>query len=760
MKKYKNILFMLMTMFAILAQLVNPTLAYADGEPPLPPTDAAPTDLPTVTDLPTQPDAMGPEAAPTELPVATDIPASDSPTVDTVATDIPTADTPTAEEPTLLEIMEQIPAQTDIVVLDANGEAMPLATQEAADVIVEGDPMWCPAGATTVTVNCVNAATVSALLPLLASKNEDGIIYFYTPTAYNINDVTFDGTNLNLDQLADNALTIQGGWGGNPNLGSAITFSGNSLFSVPISIINWTGAVAVNNITVNGASGTGLTVTTAGNISLDNVSSNNNLGLGASIDNTTSSSSASVTLTGDNTFNGNDLAGLYILSNGNVSANMAWGVRKTPGLLVWSDGNISLNNVTANGNGGKYDCTSDGNWSDCYSGITLKNYYGTGNVTLTGTNEFSNNQGWGLYVDSYGAISLENINATYNGLEGANLYGFQKDITLTGKNAFNSNGKYGEWSGLFIGTFGDVIISGSNEFNNNYYDGVEIWSLGNISLNSIIAKNNAYSGAYFSTPQDVTVYSSVFSDNKKYGVDAYDVCGSLNFDSSTLTAFNSNVSGDYLNPAGGDYTFYYYDANTDKYEETTIPCKGEVTVDGKSINPNATLNSVLEARGGNEVEFDLSCERRGSFPVTLTNGDKIEIICPVSGTARIKRLDNTMLPAELPAGYTYTSAFSLEIIKNNNPIDYIDEGGSVKVSFEVPYMEEGVAYSILYLDNGIWVPLKEFMLDGNGNPRGFNLHADDLRKILSGSNFIFEEDSPTRLEISTNFPGIFVLAQH
>jgi hypothetical protein len=50
------------------------------------------------------------------------------------------------------------------------------------------------------------------------------------------------------------------------------------------------------------------------------------------------------------------------------------------------------------------------------------------------------------------------------------------------------------------------------------------------------------------------------------------------------------------------------------------------------------------------------------------------------------------------------------------------------------------------------------MLDENGTPRSFDLHPDDPRSILSGLNFVFTGDSP-RAEISTNFPGIFVLAQ-
>ena len=50
------------------------------------------------------------------------------------------------------------------------------------------------------------------------------------------------------------------------------------------------------------------------------------------------------------------------------------------------------------------------------------------------------------------------------------------------------------------------------------------------------------------------------------------------------------------------------------------------------------------------------------------------------------------------------------------------------------------------------------MLDENGNPRQFSLYPDDPRMVLSGLKLIFE-DGTLRLELSTNFPGIFVLVQ-
>ena len=129
------------------------------------------------------------------------------------------------------------------------------------------------------------------------------------------------------------------------------------------------------------------------------------------------------------------------------------------------------------------------------------------------------------------------------------------------------------------------------------------------------------------------------------------------------------------------------------------------------------------------------------------NGDLVQLFCPVSGTARVSPLDTTALPAPLPAGYSYASAFSLDILQNETPIPVITEGGYLKASFEATSLQAREAYSILYWDNGTWVPLQELTLDENG------------REILSEVKLVDNNGSP-RVEVSTNFPGTFVFAQH
>ncbi|MCX6068631.1 MAG: hypothetical protein NT121_23275 [Chloroflexi bacterium] len=112
LKKRPNKFFYILTLLVFLAQLALPTGARAEGETP-------PAD-PAVTEVATQAapaDAATPEAAPAD---ATEAPAAE-PVIDLTA----------------------VPDGTEVVVLDENGQPLPLGSQAAADVVAQGDPIWC-----------------------------------------------------------------------------------------------------------------------------------------------------------------------------------------------------------------------------------------------------------------------------------------------------------------------------------------------------------------------------------------------------------------------------------------------------------------------------------------------------------------------------------------------------------------------------------------------------------------------------------------
>jgi hypothetical protein len=227
---------------------------------------------------------------------------------------------------------------------------------------------------------------------------------------------------------------------------------------------------------------TGLLVSTLGAITGNNITAINN-GIGGTegvyLNNSSAPSPTNVTLTGTNVMSTND---------GN-------------GLTIYSDGVVTLNSITANGNG----------TGGTGSGLILYNYYVAGkNVTITGTNSFSSNDGTGLLVYTRGVISLTNVTASSN---------------LTGLGADLDNTTYGPPDAVARA----ITLGGVNNFNSNGATGLSARSNGAISLSSATANGNTGYGAYLENngstlPQGVTLVG--------------------------LNKFNANQQGLYINTKG------------------------------------------------------------------------------------------------------------------------------------------------------------------------------------------------------------------
>ncbi len=250
--------------------------------------------------------------------------------------------------------------------------------------------------------------------------------------------------------------------------------------------------------------GTGLLINSYGAVTLSNITAYQNSysgsGYGVYIDNNHDSTPSNVTLTGMNLLDDNAQDGLRIYSNGNISLNNITSIYNSgngalldncldtglytacttagksvtlggvntfdynflTGLNVVSSGMITISQVMANGNSGNGasldNCAYDGG-SAC---LTPKAY----NVTITNPGTFIFNGGTGLYIHTTGVVSLKNINASdnHNGLSISN------DGNLHLQKA--------------------VTIGGTNVFNGNYYNGLDINSYGAITLSNVTANEN------------------------------------------------------------------------------------------------------------------------------------------------------------------------------------------------------------------------------------------------------------------------------
>ena len=398
---------------------------------------------------------------PTEPPITETDPTPPAP--DSVAE--PTADSAPVEEPApITEVLDQLPEGTTVVVTDSAGEPLPLATEQAAQVIVENDPMWCPAGVTPGGAGCtLSYDSMDALITelntaggLVTNPAKAGVIWI--AGSYQSSNVLNDPgiTNFTLDggvltNMAKYALTIQGGWTG---FGKTIDQFNPSEFNASLNILDWLAPITLNDILITGATVNphvgdkpALLVQTTKNITLNRVQVIDNSLAGAMLDNGLAATSIAPIIINDSIFNGNTRDGLH----------------------VFSIGAITVRNLTANFNG-----IDDANLE---YGAFLTNWLTVDTnqpVTLNGTNEFKGNLGTGLFISSFGIVTLNNITATAN-----------DDITDGGDDA----------KGVDIDASLMVRLTGTNLINYNQTNGLEISSDGTISLNNVNISNNAEGGA-------------------------------------------------------------------------------------------------------------------------------------------------------------------------------------------------------------------------------------------------------------------------
>jgi hypothetical protein len=393
---------------------------------------------------------------------------------------------PTEEQPavevsnesvsTIAEILESAPPGTEVLVVDPGGAPEPLATQQAAEAILESDPIWCPGSAGPSDPSCTpSQSTVTDLLEYLDDYKTTylgaGTIYF---TTYAVDDAYFRGTDGRLSALT--GLTING----QATLGNTI--------SVPVEVTGWAYDVSITNLDMVGAAGP-LRIETTGAIQLTNVSISESGGDGAVLDNTAGTAPTSSITVSNSTFTDNTWTGLDARSHGNITLTDVVATGQEDGAYLdasggsgsvtvggttfgdsdfsgntlagltakAAEGGVSISNVTANDNPG----------ADAYGiGVTAWN---GGSATVT-TSEASRNGLKGLWIEGTGPIVLNAVTASENSAHGAYLHNIGAcaadpiSVTVDG-GTFDSNGGYGVLA--VLGPNGTFTLAGTPVFTNN-----------------------------------------------------------------------------------------------------------------------------------------------------------------------------------------------------------------------------------------------------------------------------------------------------
>ncbi|MFN8432935.1 MAG: right-handed parallel beta-helix repeat-containing protein [Anaerolineales bacterium] len=445
----------------------------------------------------------------------------------------PSGETPvTLEEEapvSIPEVLEQAPEGTEVIVVNEAGEVLPLATQEASEILTSdnSDPMWCPEAATPGDASCTASfATFQELIDALTADAISGTPvytgngYIWVADGYNGNDnaqIEFDGSVLT--NIGSNNLTIQGGWSGNNDT----NITGISDLDVSLVFANWSGNVSLNDLAIsaNDGNGFGLFVNSTGDVALDNVS--------------VSSTTANPSGFGD---------GAVIVTTGNVDiADSEFDDNAGNGLQVASAGTITLDTVSASNN------TLTGAYLDnCLYNNTTGLCAGNGLVTITSAtgNVFNGNGFIGLSIDAGGGVDMDNTQANNNGLDGS-------VITSADDN----------------GTGNVSIVDSEFSGNTNAY-GLDVYTDGSLSLNNVIANSNGL-GTFLDTTAGtglVSVTDSTFGDSAVTGND----WSGLHIESgSTVTLLNVMAS---YNGANGTY----------------IEAQGNIDVTNSTFNENVHFN--------------------------------------------------------------------------------------------------------------------------------------------------------------------------
>lgn len=431
--------------------LMNVNTALADDSAP-PQETATPTEEPVqLTEEPAEPAATETPtveetpAAVEEVPAATE----EAP-AEVEETPVNEGQVPAEEEPTLFS---QIPEETDVVVLDENGESLPLVSSEALDIILETDPMWCPAGVLPGGPGCTtNFSSIALLINNMISNtnayDQAGVIYFTSNPGASFSLTTSSLGTADFNQLSDNNLILQGGWNGQNGTNAQFngqTNFGNNFLVIGTSSNPWIGNITLNNFSFNGVSSTNaVTVyTTSGDITLNNV----DVAQQSGNDYTANlvSNSGDIVVQNGSTFDGDNTGG---------DTNMGFNASTNTGSITITG--TAANPITF------IDAAGSGNLIN-YNGATLSAPV----VTLTYVEAIDNDLN-GIYISNATTVTLNNVVA------GDNSDG-------NGTNPPGANNSVG--SGVYIqGPAGGTTVNiNGGLFANNERYGIEIHN-GNVVI--------------------------------------------------------------------------------------------------------------------------------------------------------------------------------------------------------------------------------------------------------------------------------------
>jgi hypothetical protein len=562
--------------------------------------------------------------------------------------------TGTEEEP----VIAQIPDDIEIVVLDEQGEAVPLASQEAAEILAVPDPQFCPTGVLPGDPTCGPIrTTIQAAVDDAKAAGVAGTVYIQSGT-YNETVTIADFTN---------ALTLQGVVGLTPY----------TVLTDPADRPVVDGRILIQDGTDFGNVGNTANITLADLIIND---SNTSFGDNPAI------------YANRNTA---DLIFVNLDLNAPGSGNS--------GLIVDNhSGNVFLTNVDASG-------TAD-------IGADIDNTSGSGNVTVTGST-FSQNNGDGLYVRSEGVITLVEVTANQNGDDGADLNNDQGSSTSNievVKSVFNNNND----DGLNAVSDGDITLINVTA-QDNRGDGVDLdfptFRTHTATICGGVLSGQSGGGDYNLELTDADIRNTNLTPNNWNPSNGWGtaLCDYLDTDSDQVpdqwdTDDDNDGVLDTADQCANTPAGEAVDANGCPLLPPATGGGGSTTGGGGSGNSRGSTSQTIPVTGGQLTDSictpSTTVLQMASFEVIFAD------LCGYD--TRLGEAPETGLPGSLSDGAQYVSGLVATLIQNGEVILPLPTGASLTVLFKIPSGMEDESFSILRWGGSKWVEESVTVEDG------------------------------------------------
>lgn len=601
---------------------VDPTEEPAVVEEPLPVEEIVPTEeVPLVEEL-------LPEVLPTEDPLLIPL--------------VPLATGPQDSEEdeeldTPAEVLAALPEESDLVVLDENGEPLPLVAIEAEEVVVTGDPMWCAGTDAPGSASCISYTTIEqAVNYAKGSGHAECTIYVaedYSSSSYStieIDDSAFVDNNFNMFLLGGYDLTS-----GSATYGTVI---GQTSVHQNFYIDDITGSLTLANFIIKefNTSSSTVYIEDSEDVTIDNFTINNKgSGHGILVDD-----SHRVTIS-------------------NSTVNEKWdgyGIKMTDSykiLLVntnvneyGEDGGVYMSNVQdveldtmivdsnddhCNGSG----CSKDAVYFKDGTNVKLDtvnansqfgngfySQYGDGYLSLIDSVFDDNNRGSGIDIKSHdGAVYLDTVSASGNEEYGARIQNKQ-GVTIEDSTFNNNEGE----AGLLVDAE-TIGISGTHVDSNDYY-GANLFASDWIEiLTSSFSGNKKAGGLYAQAEGSLSIADSEFNSNgwgnwpcHWWETDGYGAHLYSGLDMTiTDTTFNFNYNEGLYAEAGSGGGSSLNTVMFVGYPPPPPPTIGNILLDNVHANYNGYPNDSTEF--GNPNSFGAALMTNGTLAVHNSSFD-------------------------------------------------------------------------------------------------------------------------------------------